>query len=80
MEREWAFDGELEDSRPAYRVNLVFKEKRIDDNGTARGWNYAYRSLPVEDKGWKEIELSDGQPPYPSKTFSRLTQVTDPGE
>jgi hypothetical protein len=79
LDREWAFEGEFDDVRPAYRVNLTFKERRIKDGAAVVGWNYAWRSLPEGSRGWQEMENGNGEPIYASGDFTRLTQGIDPG-
>jgi hypothetical protein len=78
LDAEWAFEGDFDDIRQAYRVNLTFKERRIMDGGAAIGWNYAWRSLPEGSRGWQEIENGNGEPAYRSGDFGRLTETIDP--
>ena len=78
--KDWAFKGDFDDIKPAWKLGLVFKEKRILDGETVHGWNFYYRSLPRAKKGWARMEQSNGLPWYPSATFSRLIQLVDPGE
>lgn len=79
MEKEFAFSGNFDDVRPAYKCTLTFKERRIMDGGAAIGWNYAWRSLPAGSQGWQEMSDINGNPLYTSSNFLRLTEAVDPG-
>lgn len=63
-----------ESFRPAtdprcFSVDVVLKQRRIDDDGTIRGWNHEYREDPA---GWQKIKLSDGTLRYPVATFDDM--------
>jgi len=52
-----------------YSVNVVLKQRRINDDGTIRGWNHEYREDPA---GWQKIVLANGELRYPTIDFDAM--------